>query len=112
MRGLEAQPAAGAEAQLQQQETATAEELQDKFVHDGKAFTLQLGGLDKFYGGLEAIVGAPKPKVLEGMENLPPKNDTEERILPRIKRQGPNVRLACQCVPSGDVAIRIVPEEL
>ena len=60
---------ADALAQLQQQETATVEELQDKFVHDGKAFTLQLGGLDKFYGGLEAIVGAPNPKVLEGMES-------------------------------------------
>ena len=60
---------ADALTQLQQQETATAEELQDKFVHDGKAFTLQLGGLDTFYGGLEAIVGAPKPKVLEGMES-------------------------------------------
>lgn len=51
-------------------------------------------------------------EVLEGMENLSPKSECEERILPRIKRQGPNVRLACQSVPSGDVTIRIVPEDL
>lgn len=50
-------------------------------------------------------------EVLEGMENINPRTDCEQHILARIKRQGPNVRLACQSVPSGDVAIRIVPED-
>ncbi|MCB9933209.1 MAG: (2Fe-2S)-binding protein [Planctomycetes bacterium] len=54
--------------------------------------------------------GACNIEVLEGMENLNPPSDEEKRVLSRIKRQGPNVRLACQCVPNGDVAIRIVPE--
>lgn len=54
--------------------------------------------------------GACNIEVLEGMENLNPPSDEEKRVLSRIKRQGPNVRLACQCVPTGDVAIRIVPE--
>lgn len=51
-------------------------------------------------------------EVLEGMENLPPVHAGEAFILARIKRKGPGVRLACQCLPSGDVAIRIVPENL
>jgi ferredoxin len=50
-------------------------------------------------------------EVVEGMENLNPPSDDEQRVLSRIKRQGPNVRLACQCVPTGDVAIQIVPDE-
>ena len=58
---------ADALAQLQQQETATAEELQDKFMLDGNAFTLQLGGIETFYGGLEGIVGAPETHVEAGM---------------------------------------------
>ena len=55
--------------------------------------------------------GACNIEVLEGMENLPPKSDEELRVLSRIKRQGPNVRLACQSIPTGDVTIRIVPED-
>ena len=55
--------------------------------------------------------GACNIEVLEGMENLNPIGEDEARVLSRIKRQGPNVRLACQCVPNCDVAIRIVPEE-
>ena len=49
-------------------------------------------------------------EVLEGMENLNPRTDCEQKILSRIKRQGPNVRLGCQSIPTGEVAIRIVPE--
>lgn len=55
--------------------------------------------------------GTCNVEVVEGMENLNPPSDDEARVLERIKRQGPNVRLACQCVPRGDVAIRIVPED-
>jgi len=51
-------------------------------------------------------------EIVEGMENVNPPSEDEQRLLSRIKRQGPNVRLACQCVPTGDVAIRIVPEKL
>lgn len=54
--------------------------------------------------------GACNIEVLEGMENLNPKSAEEARVLSRIKRQGPNVRLACQCIPTGEVKIRIVPE--
>jgi ferredoxin len=55
--------------------------------------------------------GACNIEVLEGMENLNPKSAEEERVLSRIKRQGPNVRLACQCIPTGEVKIRIVPQD-
>ena len=34
---------------------------------DGSTFTLELGGLDKFYDGLEGIVGAANPNVYDGM---------------------------------------------
>ncbi|MBK8206951.1 MAG: (2Fe-2S)-binding protein [Planctomycetes bacterium] len=49
-------------------------------------------------------------EVLEGMENINAKTECETKILSRIKRQGENVRLACQCIPTGDVVIRIVPD--
>jgi ferredoxin len=55
--------------------------------------------------------GACNIEVLEGMENLNPVSDEEARVLSKIKRQGPNVRLACQSVPHGDVVILIVPED-
>jgi len=48
-------------------------------------------------------------EVLEGMENLPPIAADEARVLSKIKRQGPNIRLSCQSRPSGDVTIRIRP---
>ena len=54
--------------QLQQADAATAAELHDKFAVSGSAFTLQLGGLEGFYGGLEGLVGAPDPQVRQGME--------------------------------------------
>jgi uncharacterized 2Fe-2S/4Fe-4S cluster protein (DUF4445 family) len=76
----------------------------------------------EFAGGQRAAVhqfdqhgncscGACNIEVLEGMENLPPISDDEAKVLSRIKRQGPNVRLACQAIPTGDVTIRIVPQE-
>jgi ferredoxin len=49
-------------------------------------------------------------EVLEGMEHINPRTECEQYILSRIRRRGDNVRLSCQCVPTGDVAIRIVPE--
>ena len=56
--------------------------------------------------------GTCNVEVLAGMENLPPIHAGEAFILSRIKRKGPNVRLACQSIPTGDVTIRIKPDEL
>jgi cell division septum initiation protein DivIVA len=50
---------------LQRAGAATSGEIQSKFAG---AIELSYGGLDKFFGGLEAIVGGPNPKLLEGME--------------------------------------------
>ena len=44
----------------------TAEQLQAKFMEDG-AGLLAYGDLNTFFGGLEAIVGAPLPRVREAM---------------------------------------------
>ena len=44
----------------------TAEQLQKKFMQDG-AGLLAYGDLNTFFGGLEAIVGAPLPRVREAM---------------------------------------------
>lgn len=55
--------------------------------------------------------GACNIEVLQGMENLNAKTECEKKVLSKIKRQGENVRLACQCIPTGEVTIRIVPEE-
>jgi len=52
--------------QLKGAGAATATEMQDKFVG---ATTLSYAGLDKFFGGLEGIVGAPSPKLFEAMAN-------------------------------------------
>jgi hypothetical protein len=46
----------------------TGVELHGKFVQEGKAFTMQYGDLSTFFGGLEAKIGAPNPKVRETME--------------------------------------------
>ena len=59
---------------LKEAEAASADELHEKYTTEkfmidkyGKAFTLQLGGLNKFFQGLEGMVGPPNPQVLEGM---------------------------------------------
>ena len=52
--------------QLKKNEAHTGAELQSKFVQEG-AGMLSYGGLSTFYGGLEAIVGAPDPNVGEAM---------------------------------------------
>jgi ferredoxin len=51
-------------------------------------------------------------EVLEGMEHINPMADDEKHVLSRIRRKGPNVRLACQSIPEEDVKIRIVPEDV
>jgi hypothetical protein len=47
---------------------ATAGELHQKFVDEGAGFDLEYAGLKTFYSGLEAVVGAPSPQVLTGMQ--------------------------------------------
>ena len=47
---------------------ATGQELHDKFVQDGGAFTMSYGGLDTFFGGLEGLIGAPNPKLREATQ--------------------------------------------
>jgi hypothetical protein len=53
---------------LSNAEAATASELTEKIVQQGVGFDLGLGHLSSFYGGLEAIVGPPDPKIDIGME--------------------------------------------
>jgi ferredoxin len=50
-------------------------------------------------------------EVLEGLEHCPAPNEGEAAVLAKIKRQGPNVRLACQLAPKGDVVVKIKPTE-
>lgn len=45
-------------------------------------------------------------EILEGMENLSPKTDFEER---RLKRKPPTYRLACQTLANGDVKVKTKP---
>ena len=60
----------------QLQRLATAEQTSgadvraahDKFVQEGKAFQLKYQDISTFFGGLEAKIGPPKPKVAEAME--------------------------------------------
>ncbi|MGE0256506.1 MAG: adenylate/guanylate cyclase domain-containing protein [Alphaproteobacteria bacterium] len=43
-------------------------------------------------------------RINDGVAHLPPMSDAERRVLERIKA-APNVRLACQARPTGDVAV-------
>ncbi len=43
-------------------------------------------------------------RVLSGLERLPPPGEREKKVLARVGA-GPNVRLACQIVPSGDMKV-------
>jgi hypothetical protein len=47
--------------ELQEQRSATGAELSAKFAADGEAFKGEMGfgGLDDFFGGLEALIGSP-----------------------------------------------------
>ena len=51
---------------LQMSATDSAAELQDKFLQAG-AGLLSYGGLNKFFGGLEALVGSPHPRIRGAM---------------------------------------------
>lgn len=43
-------------------------------------------------------------RVLEGLDDLPPPSEVEQRVLDRVGASA-NVRLACQLIPSGDIAV-------
>ena len=55
-------------AELVRAEVVTGSALHDKFAQDDKAFKLMFGDLSTFFGGLEAKIGPPRPKVREAME--------------------------------------------
>ena len=54
-------------------EPLTAQEMSDKFMVDGKAFTLQMSGLDSYWRGLEGLVGSPNVQVANPNPNPNPK---------------------------------------
>ncbi|KOO24567.1 pbs lyase heat-like repeat protein [Chrysochromulina tobinii] len=60
---------------LAQRGAATATELHNKFMDEGVGFDLEYLGLKSFFAGLEAVVGAPSPQVLEGMRRDHCEND-------------------------------------
>ena len=47
---------------------ASGAELHSKFIQEGAAFTMSYGGLDTFWGGLEALIGAPNPRLDQAIE--------------------------------------------
>jgi hypothetical protein len=47
----------------------TGRELHSKFVLQADAITLKYGDLSTFFGGLEAKIGAPNPKIRQAMEH-------------------------------------------
>ena len=67
---------------LAARDEATPEQMQSKFLQDG-ARMLSFKGLSTFFGGLEAIVGAPDPKVGEAMarEHSAPGGDRHEEFI-------------------------------
>lgn len=60
----------------------TAAELTSKFVSEDGAATLSFGGLKSFFGGLEAAVGTPSPRVREAMqrEHCSSKDSTDQLV--------------------------------
>merc|ERR1740121_941880 len=51
---------------LKDASVASAEDWSGKFTRD-IIFTMALGGLNVFYGGLEALIGSPSARVMEAM---------------------------------------------
>ena len=64
-------------------EAVTLGEMQDKFSQDTKGI-LEYGSLNSFYGGLEAKIGSPSPKVMEMMaEEHTARGDSTRIFTPR-----------------------------
>lgn len=49
-------------------------------------------------------------EVLEGIEHCPPPDEREQQVT-EINGIGPNVRLACQLRPTGDITVRVLLQE-
>ena len=54
---------------LSAQETGSAAQLSAKFKNEQDAFTFSFGGLSTFYNGLEGLVGAPNPLLMQTMHH-------------------------------------------
>jgi hypothetical protein len=52
---------------LANEQPATGAELHNKFTADGTCFTFRYGDLSTYFGGLEAKIGAPTPRIHEAM---------------------------------------------
>ena len=53
---------------LRAKHSATSSEMQ-KFVADGASFTMEYDSLDKFFSGLEGVIGPPSPNVSRAIED-------------------------------------------
>jgi len=63
-------------------------------------------GLSLGFGCREGGCGTCMIEVLEGMENLSARNESEDEMLEIMADGNPNARLACQCEVKGDVRFR------
>ena len=72
---------------LSHQGAASASELHQKFQDEAGGFELEYAGLKSFFGGLEAVVGSPNIKVLEGMrhEHCSSDDSREPFVTPNYK---------------------------
>ncbi len=70
--------------------------------------TMDMGGVNIMHAcGGNCICGTCNVEILEGLENIAPPAEAERMVLSKIKRKGPNVRLSCQCFPTGDIKLSI-----
>jgi len=69
---------------------------------------LQVHGVNIMHAcGGNCICGTCSVAIIAGQENLSPPAEAERLILKKLKRQGPEIRLCCQCMPNSDVTIKI-----
>ncbi|MCV2884451.1 (2Fe-2S)-binding protein [Aestuariibacter sp. AA17] len=65
---------------------------------------------DLMFGCRSAACGTCAIRVVEGLDNLSPKNEAEEHLLDTLCINDETHRLACQCKLSGDVAIEALED--
>ena len=63
---------------------AHAAELHEKFCAEGGTFTMSFSGLSTFFGGLEALIGAPNPNLVDAMtkEHRAAADSSQEFVTP------------------------------